>query len=39
MAKALATDEHFDGETLLSSRTLWEIDKRRAFRGRSEWGG
>lgn len=39
MAKVLATDENFDGETLLSSRTLWEIDRRRAYRGRSHWGG
>jgi 3'-5' exoribonuclease len=39
MARALATDEHFDGETLMSARPLWEIDKRRAYRGRSDWGG
>jgi hypothetical protein len=32
-------DEHFDGEALLSSRALWEIDKRRAYRGKSDWGG
>jgi 3'-5' exoribonuclease len=38
MAKALTTAENFDGETLLSSRTLWEIDRRRAYRGRSDWG-
>jgi 3'-5' exoribonuclease len=38
MATALATDEHFDGENLVSSRPLWEINKRRAYRGRSDWG-
>ena len=38
MAKALATDENFDGESLVSSRALWELDKRRAYRGRSDWG-
>ena len=39
MAHALATDEHFDGETLLSPRGLGEIDRRRAYRGPSDWGG
>lgn len=38
MAKAQATDENFDGESLVSSRALWELDKRRAYRGRSDWG-
>jgi 3'-5' exoribonuclease len=39
MAGALTNPEHFEGDTLLSSRTLWEIDRRRAYRGRSDWGG
>jgi 3'-5' exoribonuclease len=39
MAHAVGTNEHFDGEALLSSRALWEIDKRRAYRGKSDWGG
>jgi 3'-5' exoribonuclease len=39
MAHALARDEHFDGQALLSSRALWEIDRRRAYRGKSDWGG
>jgi len=39
MAKALSTDENFDGQTLMSARALWEIDRRRAYRGRSDWGG
>lgn len=38
MATALARDENFDGETLMSARALWQIDKRRAYRGRSDWG-
>jgi 3'-5' exoribonuclease len=39
MARALTIDENFDGNAMLSSRTLWEIDRRRAYRGRSDWGG
>jgi 3'-5' exoribonuclease len=38
MAKALATDEHFNGEELVSARALWDLDRRRAYRGRSNWG-
>jgi 3'-5' exoribonuclease len=38
MAKALTMDENFEADTLLSFRTLWEIDRRRAYRGRSDWG-
>jgi len=38
MAGALTNAAHFDGDTLLSSRTLWEIDRRRAYRGKSNWG-
>ena len=39
MAKVLVTDENFEAEALLSARPLWEIDKRRAYRGRSDWEG
>jgi len=39
MAKVLSTDENFDGDALLSSRVQWEIDRRRAYRGRSDWTG
>ena len=39
MAAALSQADNFDGEALVSSRSLWELDKRRAYRGRSDWGG
>jgi 3'-5' exoribonuclease len=39
MADALADPGHFDGESLVSARTLWQLDRRRAYRGRSDWGG
>jgi 3'-5' exoribonuclease len=38
MAQALAAADNFDDEALVSSRALWELDKRRAYRGRSDWG-
>jgi len=38
MAQALATMDNYEGEALVSSRTLWELDRRRAYRGRSDWG-
>ena len=38
MAGALADPEHFTGEAPLSTRTLWQLDRRRAYRGRSDWG-
>src|SRR6476661_5467034 len=38
MAAALSQADNFDGEALVSSRSLWELDKRRAYRGRSDWG-
>jgi 3'-5' exoribonuclease len=39
MAGALSQADNFDGEGLVSSRSVWELDKRRAYRGRSDWGG
>jgi 3'-5' exoribonuclease len=38
MAAALCQADNFDGEELVSSRGLWELDRRRAYRGRSDWG-
>jgi 3'-5' exoribonuclease len=38
MAAAVAAAENFDGDELVSSRALWELDKRRAYRGTSDWG-
>lgn len=39
MADALADPDNFDGERLVSARSLWQLDRRRAYRGRSDWGG
>ncbi|HKU62140.1 MAG TPA: HD domain-containing protein [Gemmatimonadales bacterium] len=38
MADALASSEYFNGNDVLSARSLWQVDHRRIFRGRSEWG-
>ena len=39
MADALADAGNFEGDDLVSARTLWQLDRRRAYRGRSDWGG
>jgi 3'-5' exoribonuclease len=38
MADALADPENFIGEALVSARGLWQLDRRRAYRGSSDWG-
>jgi hypothetical protein len=38
MAEAVEDADNFQGDELLSSRTLWQLDKRKAYRGRSDWG-
>lgn len=38
MASALASAEHFPGGVPISARAIWQIDRRRAWRGRSDWG-
>ncbi|HUF35955.1 MAG TPA: HD domain-containing protein [Gemmatimonadales bacterium] len=38
MAEALADPENFSGGLPLSTRGVWQLDKRRAYRGRSDWG-
>ena len=38
MAEALASPEHFVEQEPLSTRSIWQVDHRRVFRGRSEWG-
>lgn len=38
MADALTDGENFSGTALVSARTLWQLDRRRAFRGVSTWG-
>lgn len=38
MAEALASPEHFAEQEPLSTRSIWQVNHRRVFRGRSEWG-
>lgn len=38
MADALADGENFSGDGAVSSRTIWQIDRRRAWRHGSDWG-
>ena len=38
MAEALASPEHFAEQGPLSTRPIWQVDHRRVFRGRGEWG-
>jgi 3'-5' exoribonuclease len=38
MAEAVENPEHFQGDELVSGRTLWQLDRRRVYRGRSDWG-
>ena len=37
MAEALASSDLFGGESI-TPRPVWTLDRRRAWRGRSEWG-
>jgi 3'-5' exoribonuclease len=38
MAQALAGADNFAGEELISARSIWQLDRRRVFRGKSTWG-
>jgi 3'-5' exoribonuclease len=38
MTEALSNSGNFDREKLVSMRALWQLDKRRVYRGRSDWG-
>jgi len=38
MALALADAGNFEGDASLTSRAVWQLDHRRAYRGRSDWG-
>jgi 3'-5' exoribonuclease len=35
---ALADGSNFEKDALVSQKGLWELDRRRAYRGRSDWG-
>ena len=38
MAEALTDADNFAGEALVSAHGLWQLDRRRAYRGSSNWG-
>lgn len=38
MIHALSGADNFTGEELVSSRSIWQLDRRRVFRGKSTWG-
>ena len=38
MAKAVAAQDNFNGDELVSARNIWQLDRRRVFRGKSTWG-
>jgi 3'-5' exoribonuclease len=38
MAGALADGDNFPSDARLSARGLWQLDKRRVYRGGSDWG-
>lgn len=35
---ALSTAANFERDELVSQKGIWELDKRRAYRGKSDWG-
>jgi 3'-5' exoribonuclease len=39
MADAIGDRDNFAGEALVSAKSLWQLDRRRAYRGKSDWGG
>jgi 3'-5' exoribonuclease len=38
MADAVTDPENFTDDALVSTRTIWQLDKRRAYRGKFDWG-
>ena len=38
MAQVVADPEHYTGDALLTTRGAWQLDRRRAYRGASDWG-
>jgi 3'-5' exoribonuclease len=38
MADALGDAENFVGDALVSARGIWQLDRRKAYRGSSDWG-
>ena len=39
MADAIGDPDNFTGNELVTARTLWQLDKRKAYRGVVEWNG
>lgn len=39
MVEASLDPGNFDGDEPLSARGIWQLDRRRVYRGRSDWGG
>ena len=37
MADAIGASENFNGEELVTAKTLWQLDRRRAYRGTADW--
>jgi 3'-5' exoribonuclease len=38
MADVLSDPDQFDGQQPVTTRPVWQLDKRRAYRGRESWG-
>jgi 3'-5' exoribonuclease len=38
MADALTDPDNFAGSALVSAKSIWQLDRRRAYRGSSDWG-
>lgn len=38
MADALKDTENFSGDEAVSNKGVWQLDRRRAYRGTSDWG-
>jgi 3'-5' exoribonuclease len=38
MADAVTDPENFTDDALVSTRAIWQLDKRRAYRGKFDWG-
>ncbi len=39
MGQALADPDNFAAGALVSAKSLWQLDRRRVYRGSSDWGG
>ena len=38
LADAVSDADNFQADELVSARTIWQLDRRRVYRGRSDWG-